>query len=220
MLSTSALEQLKKQSHSAILYSMLDMLELRDGYTGTHVQQVADYISILVEEMAGNGKWGLTIKDAYIISQSSLLHDLGKIAIPDRLLLKPGKLTPDEFDIIKSHTLLGANSQKKTMMTLGDSDFSQLTYNITKYHHERWNGSGYPDGLKGEEIPLEARITAIADVYDALRSKRPYKDPLDRQMTCDIILREKGVSFDPDIVDVFLRTEDKFDRYAAKTMNK
>jgi len=218
MLDMNALEQLKKRSHSAILYSMLDMLELRDGYTGTHVQQVADYISILVEEMANNGKWGLTTKDAYIISQSSLLHDLGKIAVPDHILLKPGKLTPEEFEVIKSHTLLGADSQKKTMMTLGDSDFSQLTYNITRHHHERWDGSGYPDGLKGEEIPPEARITAIADVYDALRSKRPYKDPLDRQKTRDIILGESGAGFDPDIVEVFLRTEDKFDHYATETL--
>ena len=214
------LEQLSKRSHSAILYTMMDMLELRDGYTGTHVQQVADYISFLVSEMASDGKWGFTVKDAYLISQSALLHDLGKIAIPDHILLKPGKLTPEEFEIVKSHTVLGSDSQKKTMDIMGESDFSQIAYNITRHHHERWDGSGYPDGLKGDEIPLVARITSIADVYDALRSKRPYKEPLDRRITRDIIVEDSGKCFDPELVDVFLRVENEFDSYANEVLNQ
>jgi len=212
------LEQLNRRSHSAVLYTMMDMLELRDGYTGTHVQQVADYISLLVSEMAKDSRWGFTAKDAYIISQSALLHDLGKIAVPDHILLNKGKLTTEEYEIIKTHTVLGAESQKKTMIIMGESSFFQLAYNITRYHHERWDGSGYPDGLTGCDIPLEARIAAVADVYDAVRSKRPYKEAIGRQKACDIILEGRGTSFDPEIVDVFLRLESEFDSYANSTL--
>jgi len=200
-------------SHSVIIYSMLDMLELRDGYTGAHVQHVEDFMSFMIDEMLINNKWELSRKDAYIYSQSALLHDIGKIAIPDSILLKPGKLTEDEFEIVKTHTVLGAESLKRTMVLSGESDFMSAVYDITRHHHERWDGCGYPDGLKGDEIPLVARIAAIADVYDALRSKRPYKNPMDRQTAFDIILEGKGTSFDPALVDVFLLAEDKFDNY-------
>jgi len=145
------------------------------------------------------------------------LHDLGKIAIRDDILLKPGRLTEDEFETIKTHTVLGAESQKKTTTIMGDSDFSKIAYNITRHHHERWDGSGYPDGLKGEEIPLEARIAAIADVYDALRSKRPYKNQMDRETARNIVVEGSGTSFDPELVEVFLQLEGEFSRYAESS---
>ena len=200
-------------NHNVIVYTMLDMLELRDGYTGAHVQHVEDYMSFMITEMIKDDKWGLSIKDAFIISQASLLHDIGKIAIPDHILLKPGKLSQEEFEIVKTHTTLGADSIKRTM-TFIDDEFMPVVHSITKYHHERWDGSGYPDGLIGNEIPLEARIATIADVYDALRSKRPYKQPLDRQTSLNIIVEGKGTSFDPELIDIFLLAEEDFNSYA------
>ena len=198
---------------NVVLYTILDMLELRDGYTGSHVQNVENYISLLTDEMRKNGKWDLSVKDAYRISQAALLHDTGKIAVPDAILLKPGRLTPEEFHIIKAHTTLGAEALKKSMALFEESELFRTACNITRYHHERWDGSGYPDGLSGGEIPLEARIAAIADVYDALRSERPYKPPMDRQKTRDIILEGKGTSFDPDLIEIFLIVEEKFNDY-------
>ena len=202
-----------KINHNVIVYTMLDMLELRDGYTGAHVQHVEDYMSFMIAEMVKDDKWGLHIKDAFIISQASLLHDIGKIAIPDHILLKPERLSPEEFEIVKTHTTLGADSIKRTM-TFIDDEFMPVVHDITKYHHERWDGSGYPEGLKGNEIPLAARIATIADVYDALRSERPYKRPLDRQTSRNIIVEGKGTSFDPELIDIFLLAEEDFNNYA------
>ncbi|MCL2663469.1 MAG: HD domain-containing protein [Oscillospiraceae bacterium] len=209
------MEQQINKSHSAIIFSMLDMLELRDGYTGEHVRHVEDYISFMLDVMVKNDDWGLTAKKACIISQAALLHDIGKIAIADNILRKPGKLTADEYEIIKTHTVLGADSLEKSMMIFGDNEFLKFACEITRFHHERWDGKGYPYGLKGEEIPLCARITAIADVYDALRSLRPYKLPLDRETARNIIHKGRGVHFDPLLVEVFLLAEEEFDNYAS-----
>ena len=216
------MEQQLSENHVAIIFSMLDMLDLRDGYTGEHVRHVEDYISLMLAVMEENDEWGLNAKKACIISQAALLHDIGKIAVPDSILRKPGKLTPEEYEIIKTHTVLGADSLEKSMMNFGNNEFLALACEITRFHHERWDGKGYPYGLKGEEIPLCARITAIADVYDALRSLRPYKLPVDRETARNAILEGKGIHFDPLLVEVFLLAEEEFNNYASKnkSMNK
>ena len=203
-------------NHNVIVYTMLDMLELRDGYTGTHAKHVEDYMSLLIAQMLKKNKWDLSLKDGFIFSQASLLHDIGKIAIPDRILQNTGKLSDEDYDVIKTHTTLGASSLEKTMAFIED-EFMPIVFNITKYHHERWDGSGYPDGLKGEEIPLEARIAAIADVYDALRTERTYKPALDRKTSYNIILNGTGTSFDPDLIDVFIQVEEDFNKYASSS---
>jgi putative two-component system response regulator len=147
------------------------------------------------------------------IAESSLLHDMGKIAIPDNILLKNGKLTSDEFNVMKSHSMTGADSLQKSMRFADDNDFLKNAFVMAKHHHEKWNGSGYPDGKKENEIPFLARVIAIADVYDALRSRRPYKEPFSREKAKSIILEEKGVQFDPELVDVFLAVEPEFDEF-------
>jgi HD-GYP domain-containing protein (c-di-GMP phosphodiesterase class II) len=145
---------------------------------------------------------------------------MGKIAIPDSILLKNGKLTDDEFDVMKNHSAKGADSLEKSMQFAKDNDFLKNAFVMAKHHHEKWNGSGYPDGKKEKEIPFLARVIAIADVYDALRSERSYKTPFSREKAKSIILEENGRQFDPELVDVFLAVEPEFDEFCKSTKNE
>jgi putative two-component system response regulator len=205
---TESIRNLQK----AIVYSMSDLIEKKDGYTGKHTRRVSEYVVILLRELVRRG-YNLTESEIQKIAESSLLHDMGKIAVPDSILLKNGKLTDDEFDIMKSHSATGADSLEKSMRFAKDNDFLKNAFIMAKHHHEKWNGNGYPDGKKGEEIPLLARIIAIADVYDALRSKRSYKEPFSREKAKAIILEENGRQFDPELVDIFLAVEPDFDEF-------
>ena len=205
---TESIRHLQK----AIVYSMSDLIEKKDGYTGEHTRRVSEYVAILLRELVKRGH-KLTEHDIQRIAESSLLHDMGKIAIPDSILLKNGKLTNDEFDAMKSHSTTGADSLEKSMQFAKDNDFLQNAFIMAKHHHERWNGGGYPDGKKEKEIPFLARVIAIADVYDALRSERPYKVPFSREKAKSIILEERGHLFDPEMVDAFLAAEPEFDRF-------
>jgi len=207
---TESIRNLQK----AIVYSMSDLIEKKDGYTGAHTRRVSEYVAILLREMV---KRGLQMTETEIkrISESSRLHDMGKIAIPDSILLKNGLLTEEEFDIMKNHSTTGADSLQKSMQFAKDNDFLQNAFIMAKHHHEKWNGKGYPDGKKETEIPLLARVIAIADVYDALRSERPYKLPFSREKAKSIILEEKGRQFDPELVDVFLAVEPEFDAFCG-----
>jgi response regulator RpfG family c-di-GMP phosphodiesterase len=136
-----------------------------------------------------------------------------KIAIPDDILLKNGRLTDVEFDVMKGHSMAGADSLHKSMQFAKDNDFLQNAFIMAKHHHEKWNGSGYPERKKENEIPFLARVIAIADVYDALRSERPYKEPFSREKARSIILKDKGLQFDPELVDVFLAVEPEFNEF-------
>ncbi|MDR2733622.1 MAG: HD domain-containing protein [Spirochaetota bacterium] len=198
----------------AIVYSMSDLIEKKDGYTGAHTRRVSEYVSILLRELVRRG-YQLTESEIQKIAESSLLHDMGKIAIPDNILLKDGKLTDDEFAVMKSHSMTGADSLQKSMQFAENNDFLKNAFVMAKYHHEKWNGSGYPDGKKENEIPVLARVIAIADVYDALRSQRPYKAPFSREKAKSIILEENGLQFDPELVDVFLAVEPEFDEFCT-----
>jgi len=209
---TESIRHLQK----AIVYSMSDLIEKKDGYTGEHTRRVSEYVAILLRELVKRGH-KLTEYDIQRIAESSLLHDMGKIAIPDSILLKNGKLTDDEFDAMKSHSTTGADSLEKSMQFAKDNDFLQNAFIMAKHHHERWNGGGYPDGKKEKEIPFLARVIAIADVYDALRSERPYKVPFSREKAKSIILEEKGHLFDPEMVDAFLAAESEFDKFCESS---
>jgi len=209
---TESIRNLQK----AIVYSMSDLIEKKDGYTGVHTRRVSEYVSILLRELARRG-YQFTESDIQRIAESSLLHDMGKIAIPDSILLKKGKLDDDELGVMKSHSAKGADSLEKSMQFAKDNDFLKNAFVMAKHHHEKWNGGGYPDGKKEKEIPLLARVIAIADVYDALRSERSYKTPFSREKAKAIILEENGRQFDPELVDVFLAVEPEFDEFCKST---
>lgn len=167
--------------------------ELRDTDTGSHIKRIQAYSELIAL------KCGMSAENAEQLGLASSMHDLGKIGIPDHILLKSGKLTPEEFEAMKLHTVIGA----KTLAD-GQSDLLRVAYRVALYHHERWDGQGYPHGLSGENIPLEARIVGLVDVFDALLSKRPYKDPFPLDKVIEIIQNEKGKHFDPNIIEIFL----------------
>ena len=177
--------------------------EAIDGETGHHIERVGEYSYELARVLQ------LSSPEQDEIAYSAKMHDVGKMKISPDILLKPGPLTKEEFMEMENHTVYG-------VMILGDSPYLDMARDIALYHHERWNGTGYPYGLKGEEIPLPARIVAIVDVYDALRSKRPYKPGLSHEYTCGVIMdgddRVKPEHFCPDILKVFKESADKFDR--------
>jgi response regulator RpfG family c-di-GMP phosphodiesterase len=212
---TESIRNLQK----AIVYSMSDLIEKKDGYTGVHTRRVSEYVSILLRELVRRG-YQLTESEIQRIAESSLLHDMGKIAIPDSILLKNGKLNDDEFDVMKSHSAKGADSLEKSMQFAKDNDFLKNAFVMAKHHHEKWNGRGYPDGKKENEIPFLARVIAIADVYDALRSERSYKIPFSRERAKEIILEENGRQFDPGLVDVFLAVEPEFDEFCRSAQKE
>jgi HD-GYP domain-containing protein (c-di-GMP phosphodiesterase class II) len=185
--------------------------ELRDLETGKHLERTAHYVRLLAEELSGLPKYRTYMTPSYIadLVKSAPLHDIGKVAIPDLILRKPGKLTPEEFEIIKGHCEYGTRVLKLADEKLSFQSFLKIAIQIVSSHHEKWNGTGYPKGLKGDAIPLSGRIMALADVYDALRSDRCYKKGFSHEDSCRIILQEKGEHFDPEIVDVFSGIEKK-----------
>jgi len=194
------------RSNEALLYVLADIVESRDSFTGGHLERTAQYITILAHEMNKNGIYSadLTKWDVSKLAISALLHDIGKIAIPDSILNKPGKLTAEEYEIVKTHAIKGEVLIDKILSKFDDEDM--LLYNakmFALYHHERWDGNGYPYGLKHEEIPIQGRIMAIVDVYDALTTKRPYKHMFEHEEALKIILEGSGTQFDPLIVDSF-----------------
>jgi response regulator RpfG family c-di-GMP phosphodiesterase len=189
---------------------------MRDHETGGHIERTTEYVRIIVEDILDNPSDGysFTRAEADDIVRSSKLHDLGKIAIPDNILLKDEKLTNEEFGIIKQHTTNGQQFLDYFISEMEDP-FLQTARDIAHFHHERWNGSGYPRFLKGEDIPLPARIVAIADVYDALVSSRPYKKAFSHEESVEIIRESGGAHFDPYLIKIFERHAEEFKAVAA-----
>ncbi len=195
-----------KNSHEELKEAYVDSIhrlvmasEFKDEDTGDHIIRIGDYSSLISRKLNQSDQFIETIGFA------APMHDVGKIGIPDKILLKPGKLTTDEFNAVKRHTLIGAK-----LLSRSKSRILQMAEEIALCHHEKFNGKGYPKGLAGEKIPLPGRIVAIADTFDALTSKRPYKDPYPSEMVYDIIKKGKGAHFDPDITDIFLENFDSF----------
>ncbi|MBE9544048.1 MAG: HD domain-containing protein [Proteobacteria bacterium] len=198
----------------ATILGLAKLAEYRDEGTGTHLERIREYAKLIAQEMSKNPKYAGHITPEYIddIYQSSILHDIGKVGIPDAVLLKPAKLTEEEFDVIKRHTTLGGDAIKAIEAKIEGKSFLALGKEIAYSHHEKWDGSGYPRRLNGEGIPLSARIIALADVYDALTTKRFYKEAYSHKRSRQIITDLKGTHFDPEVVDVFLTLEDEFNR--------
>jgi putative two-component system response regulator len=198
---TVSLNRLK----DSIVNVLSNMVESRDQTTGKHIERTTRYIRLLLDAMHKQGIYSeeMTDWDFDTIASSASLHDIGKIAISDVILNKPGSLTKEEFDIIKTHAAEGERIIDSIIADAGDETFLKCAKLFAGYHHERWDGTGYPYGLKGSEIPLHGRVMALADVYDALVSDRPYKEAFSHEESCEIILQNKGKQFDPVIVDVF-----------------
>lgn len=194
--------------------ALAKLAESRDKDTGEHLQRIKSYSRFIAQLLLEEGYYTEILTPEYIadIEKFSSLHDIGKVAIQDNILLKPGKLTDEEFNTMKYHTVYGAMVLKEADRNITKSSKSLfgVAIEIAEYHHEKWDGTGYPHGLKGNSIPLSARIIAIADVFDALTSKRPYKDAFSFEKTCEIILEGNGCHFDPGIVKVFIEHKDRF----------
>jgi response regulator RpfG family c-di-GMP phosphodiesterase len=200
------------ETRDVAMFVIATLAESRDPETGEHLERIRSYSHILAEELRNNSSYAEWIDDKFIddLYRSSPLHDIGKIGIPDSILLKPGSLTDSEFAIMKQHSMIGAEALGKTIRTVTNADFLEMAADIAKYHHERFNGTGYPEGLKGKEIPLAARIVALADVYDALTSSRVYKPAFRPEIAYMMICQEQGKHFDPVIVDAFINRHDDF----------
>ncbi len=197
---------------------MVSLAEFRDECTGWHIKRTQEYVKTLALELSIIPEMRNVLTPEYIekLYKSAPLHDIGKIAIPDHVLLKPGKLTVEEFDIMKTHAQKGAEMLEKAQQYTNDEDgFLQVAIEIAHYHHEKWDGSGYPDKLFGNAIPIAARIMAVADVYDALTTARPYKLPFSSQEAYDMVLKGSGGQFDPMIVSVFVKCKSRFAEIAS-----
>lgn len=196
----------------ATIFSLAKLAQSRDDDTGKHLERVQKYCYELSKQLATKPKFKDIITDEFIknIVYTSPLHDIGKVGISDAILLKPGRFTPDEFEEMKKHTTLGAETLEDVYRKFPQNEFVKMGIDIAKYHHERWDGNGYPDGLKGEEIPLCARIMAIADVYDALSSKRLYKEAYNHKKCMEIMVEGRGTQFDPDLIDALVEIQEDF----------
>ncbi len=196
---------------SGLIYVLADLVESRDKNTGDHVKKTAAYVLLIMRKMKEKGLYADVLTDEYMadVANSAPLHDVGKIAVSDIILNKPGRLTDEEFAIMKSHTTEGNKVISNAMSLVSDSGYLQEAKNLATYHHERWDGKGYPCGKAGEDIPLSARIMAVADVFDALVSKRSYKEPFSFEKAMDIIREGAGTQFDPQIAMIFVEAADE-----------
>ena len=200
------------ESHELLIYAMAKLAESRDPETGFHLERVRNYCRALALNLYENNKYADVVDPDFIrlIYSSSPMHDIGKVGIPDSILQKPGRLTPEEFEFMKKHTNIGGDTIEAVLKEFPHARYLRVAYDIAMSHHEKWDGSGYPRGLCGEDIPVSARVMAVADVYDALTSKRVYKDAFSHEKTCEIILNDSGTHFDPVIIDSFLEVAEEF----------
>ncbi len=201
------------------IFALASLAETRDLETGNHIRRTQHYVRILAGQLKHHPHFGYFLTDEAIdmLFKSAPLHDIGKVGIPDHILLKKSPLTHEEFEVMKRHTTLGRDAIQSAEDQLGmPVAFLDMAKEIALYHQEKWDGSGYPTGAKGEEIPISARLMALADVYDALISKRNYKNDMTHEEAREIICSERGTHFDPDVVDAFLTTQDDFRKVAAR----
>jgi putative two-component system response regulator len=210
-------EQLSKMQDATIM-AMASLAETRDNETGNHIRRTQNYIAALARHLRTHPRFAevLTDENIELLYKSAPLHDIGKVGIPDHILLKPGKLTSAEFETMKLHTVYGRNTILSVEKYLGGSNgFLTFAREIAYSHQEKWDGSGYPENLVGEQIPLSARLMAVADVYDALISKRVYKPAFSHEEAADVMRKGRGTHFDPDILDAFFEIDDEFRSIAA-----
>jgi putative two-component system response regulator len=200
------------ESRDFIIFALAKLADSRDPETGEHLERMRKYARLLAQQLGKSPEYRDVIDGDYIemLYLTSPLHDIGKVAIPDRVLCKPGRLTPEEYEIMKTHAALGAQTLAEGAKNYPDAKYLQMAQDLTRTHHERYDGTGYPAGLAGEDIPLCGRIVALADFYDALTSDRVYRSALSHEETREMIVQASGSHFDPDIVEAFLQMEDDF----------
>ena len=201
------------------ILAMASLAETRDSDTGNHIRRTQFYVKALAEKLRNHPQfaWFLTEGNISMLFKSAPLHDIGKVGIPDRILLKPGRFEPEEFEIMKTHTTLGRDAIVHAENALGIKvDFLTFAKTIALSHQEKWNGSGYPEGLAGEDIPIAARLMAVADVYDALISRRVYKEGMTHEKAVQIMIDGRGTHFDPDMLDAFIEIQEEFRSIALR----
>ena len=188
-----------------------DLVESRSGETGQHVKRTSHIVNMILLQAKKKGKWSEILTDEFIdyVTRAAPMHDLGKIIIPDAILNKPGKFTPEEFEIMKTHASAGGKIVHDIIGGIEEKEYVEIASDIANYHHEKWNGKGYPTGKKGTEMPLCARVMAVADVFDALIAERCYKKPMSYEDAFALIERESGEHFDPEVVELFLELKDE-----------
>ncbi len=203
-----------EELQNAISISIAELVGCRDGYTGEHIKRTCVYIKILVDKMRALGLYAEELNEKFVndLLRSAALHDIGKVGIKDEILCKPGRFTDEEFQFMKEHSRLGGETLQSAIDQTSLESFLYVARDMAFYHHEKWDGSGYFKGTSGEDIPLCARIMAIADVYDALTSRRPYKEPYSHEKAVEIITEGRGSHFQPCIVDAFLDCAEEFRR--------
>ncbi len=211
---------LSLETRDVAIFAMAKLAESRDPETGAHLERIRHYSRLLAQHLSEQEAFRQHVDAEYVrlIFLTSPLHDIGKVGIPDSVLLKPGRLSDREFEIMKTHTTIGAETLAAAVRQYPEVRFLTMAHEIALAHHERFDATGYPRGLTGEDIPLAGRVVALADVYDALTSKRVYKQAFTHDITRSMILEENGRHFDPDIVDAFVVNEERFlairDRFA------
>ena len=218
-------EEVLKRTHEIMMIqdvtimALASLAETRDNETGNHLRRTQNYVKLLAQHLAEHPRFShfCTPANIEMLFKSAPLHDIGKVGIPDRILLKPGPLDPDEFEIMKTHTTLGCEALEHAERALGtEIGMLQMSKQIALSHQEKWDGSGYPQGLVGDQIPIPARLMALADVYDALISRRVYKPPFSHEKSVAIIAEGRGTHFDPDITDAFLAINASFREIARR----
>ncbi|MCM2263764.1 MAG: HD domain-containing protein [Desulfuromonadales bacterium] len=200
------------ETQDVTIHALAYQSEMHDTETGNHIERTTSYVRLLAEELSRGERDRQVLTDKYIdsLAKSAPLHDIGKVGIPDTVLCKPGRFEPDEFELMKKHSEYGASVLRRAEAKLSFESFLKTAIEIAQCHHERWDGKGYPAGLQGEDIPLSARIMAIADIYDALRSRRRYKGPYPHEECCELIRQDAGKALDPLVVEAFIRREKDF----------
>ena len=207
-----------EQTVDVIIYALAYLAEIRDAETGRHLERTAKYVGIIARQLVRSSPYSSYLSQQYIadLMKAAPLHDIGKVGVSDAILHKPGKLTPEEFSDMQKHSAYGADILIEADKKLGFQSLLTMAIQIARSHHERWDGKGYPQRLSGDKIPLSARIMSLADVYDALRSKRCYKEAYTHAESVKIIQEGKGTQFDPDVVDAFLKKEKEFQRISME----
>ena len=192
-----------KTMQTGVIIGIANLIESRDSSTGTHVKNTSNYVGMLAQAAKEAGIYPETIDDSFIqlVVSAAPLHDIGKISVPDYILRKPGKLTDEEYEIMKTHTIEGGKMIHQVIEDTNDEEYIKVAYDVATYHHEKWNGKGYPEGLAGEDIPISARIMAIADVYDALTSPRVYKGAYNKEIALKMIDDGKSGIFNPKLIE-------------------
>jgi response regulator RpfG family c-di-GMP phosphodiesterase len=212
----------REEAQHATVFALARLAERRDNETGRHLVRVSEYSRLIALGLREDGAYVEELSDRFVddVARSAPLHDIGKVGIPDQILLKPGRLTAEEWEIMRRHTTIGGDTLRSVIENTPRPGFLRVAHDIALYHHEKWNGTGYPEGLARQDIPLCARIVALADVFDALTTRRPYKDPWTMAEALELIRRERGEQFDPAVVDAFLHRVAEVERIRLANLDE